>query len=122
MKQGLLVPRQRVLLRGRSDSALNWAPPIAIRAERHSSAPEGDGRFVVGTNDVGASARARDGGWAAGIAAVASWLAGAVPVFSPNLVLATAADLVALGHPESQPAHVLEHRTRGLSCEGIGTH
>jgi hypothetical protein len=46
--------------------------------------PEEDGRFVLGTNDVGASARARDGDWAAGIAAVASWLAGAVPVFSPK--------------------------------------
>jgi predicted glutamine amidotransferase len=45
-----------------------------------------------------------------------------VPVFSLNLLLATATDLFALRYRESQPVHVLEHRTRGLTRERIGTH
>ena len=60
-----------------------------------------------------------DGDVGAGITAAARWLAAHVPLFSLNLVLATATDLWALRYPEHHRLYVLD-REAGGSAEGDG--
>jgi predicted glutamine amidotransferase len=63
----------------------------------------------------------RGGDWGQGIAAAAAWLADNVPVFSLNLILATATDLYALRYPDTQPLHVLERDAGGPVGECLGS-
>jgi predicted glutamine amidotransferase len=57
----------------------------------------------------------RDGDVGAGLAAAARWVAGEVPLFALNVVLATSDELWALRYPETHELHILERAPGGTS-------
>ena len=91
----------------------NWVPPRLVRGETDSERV-----FALITGET----RRHGGDLGRGITAAVGWIAGQLPVYAVNLVLATATDVWALRYPATHELYVLDRPAGGPAPATRWTH